>query len=53
MKMQYKTFRTAEGRKVRVRMTEDEIAERTLFRMGITVLPFLTAVLMFMVWLWR
>ena len=53
MKMQYKTFRTADGRRVRVRMTEDEIAERTLFRMSITVLPFLTAVMMFLVWLWR
>ena len=49
----YRTFRAADGRRVRVEMTEDEIDERTLFRMSITVLPFLTVVLMFMVWLWR
>ena len=51
MKKKYRTFRAADGRRVRVEMTEDEIAERTLFRMGITVLPFLTAVLFFLVWL--
>ena len=51
MKKKYRTFRAADGRRVRVEMTEDEIAERTLFRMGITVFPFITAVLFFLVWL--
>ena len=51
MKKKYRTFRAADGRRVRVEMTEDEIAERTMFRMGITAFPFITAVLFFLVWL--
>lgn len=42
---QYKTLKTTMGRKYKVRMSEDEISERSLFRMAIIVLPFLTSVL--------
>lgn len=41
----YRTFRTTMGHKYRVQMTDDEIAERQLFHMTITVLPFLTVIL--------
>ena len=48
---QYKVLKTTMGRKYKVRMTDDEIAERELFNMTITVLPFLTVILFFIVWL--
>ena len=38
------------GHKIRVKMSEEEIAERELFYMFITALPFLTAVLFFIIW---
>ena len=44
--MKYRTVKTTMGRKSRVPMTEDEIAERSLFRIAITVLPFICSVLM-------
>lgn len=43
--MYYKTLRTTMGRKYRVRMSEDEVAERDMFRLAIVVLPFVTSVL--------
>ena len=48
---QYKTLKTTMGRKYRVRMSDEEIAERELFHMAITVLPFLTTILFAIVWL--
>lgn len=51
--MKYRTFKTTMGRKYKVPMTEDEIAERSLFRMAITVLPFLGTILLTAVWLMR
>lgn len=51
--MKYRTVKTTMGRKFRVPMTDDEVAERSLFRMAITVLPFLGAVLLTAVWLMR
>ena len=47
---QYKTVRTTMGHKIRVRMSEEEIMERTLYRLTITILPFIGSALMF--WLW-
>ena len=46
----YKVLKTTMGRKYKVQMTDDEIAERELFYMAVTVLPFVTAVLLFLVW---
>lgn len=46
----YKTFRTTMGHKIRVKMSEDEIAERELFYLSITFFPFLTVILFFLVW---
>ena len=51
--MKYRTVKTTMGRKFRVPMTEDEISERSLFRMAITVLPFLGTVLLTIIWLVR
>ena len=36
----YRTFKTTRGRKFRVKMTEQEIYERDLFRMMLIVVPF-------------
>jgi hypothetical protein len=37
---EYRTFKTTMGRKIRVKMTEQEIFERDLFRMMLLVVPF-------------
>ena len=49
----YKTFRTTMGHKVRVKMSEDEIAEQELFHIVIVLLPSLTFVLFAAAWLGR
>ena len=46
----YKTFKTTMGHKIRVRMSEEEMAERELFWLSVTVFPFLTGILFFLVW---
>lgn len=46
----YKTFKTTMGHRIRVKMSEEEIAERELFYLSITFFPFLTAILFFLVW---
>ena len=46
----YRTFKTTLGHRIRVRMTEEEIAERDLFRIALVVFPFLASVLMFFIW---
>jgi hypothetical protein len=51
--MKYRTFRTTMGRKYRVRMTDDELAERELFNIILVLVPFLSTVLLMAVWLWR
>ena len=42
----YKTLKTTMGHKYRVRMAEDEAAERDLYRLTIIALPFVCSVLM-------
>ena len=37
---EYRTFKTSLGHKIRVKMTEEEIIERDLFRMMLLVVPF-------------
>ena len=51
--MKYRTLKTTMGRKYRIRMTEDEIAERELYRLAVVALPFFGTVLLMAVWLWR
>ena len=48
--MKYKTMRTTMGRKYRMRISEDERVERTLYNLSIVILPFVTAALMFAIW---
>ena len=49
----YKTMKTTMGHKYRMRMAEDEVAERDLFRLAVVALPFFGTVLLMAVWLWR
>lgn len=49
----YKTFRTTMGHKVRVKMSEEEIAEQELFHIVIVLLPSLAFVLFACAWLGR
>ncbi len=50
---QYKVLKTTMGRKYKVRMCEDEVAERDLFRLAVVALPFFGTILLMAVWLWR
>ena len=47
----YKTFRTTMGHKIRVKMSDEEIAERELFHMILFLLPSLTFILFAAAWL--
>ena len=47
---QYKTVKTTMGRKMRVRMSEQEVFERQLFALVIALFPFVSAALMFFIW---
>lgn len=49
----YKTFRTTMGHKIRVRMSEQEIAERQLFHMVVVLLPSFVFILFAVAWLGR
>ena len=51
--MRYRTFKTTLGRKYKVRMTKDEIAEQELYRLVLVTLPFISSILMMVVWLSR
>ena len=46
----YRTVRTTTGHRIRVRMSEEEIAANTLYNIALVVLPFVSSVLMFFLW---
>lgn len=46
----YRTYKTTMGHKVRVRMSDEEVAARSLYRIAVVVIPFLTSALMMYVW---
>ena len=46
----YMTLKTNMGHKIRVRMSDEEIAGRTLYRIAIVTLPFLASAGMFLLW---
>ena len=47
---EYRTIKTTLGHKIRVRMSEEEIAERELFHLVLVAFPFISAALMFLLW---
>lgn len=47
---QYKVLKTTMGRRYKVRMCEDEVAERELFHIVLVMLPLITAAGMFFLW---
>ena len=48
--MKYKTIRTSTGHRIRVRMSDEERAARTLYNIALVVLPFVCSTLMFFLW---
>ena len=48
--MRYKVLKTTMGRKYKVPMSEEEIAERDLFHLVVVALPFIASALMFFLW---
>lgn len=46
----YKMQRTTLGHRYYVRQTEDEIAEKIRYNIALVVVPFVSAALMFLVW---
>ena len=48
--MRYRTYKTTMGRKVRVRMSDEEIAARWIYRFALVAVPFISSALMFYVW---
>ena len=46
----YRIEKTTMGHKIRVKMSEEEIAERELFHMVLVLFPFLASALMFFIW---
>ena len=49
--MMYRTYKTTMGRRYRMREPYDARLERILFRVGIVVLPFVTAAVMMLIWI--
>jgi len=47
----YRTIKTTMGRKYRMRIPEDELAERRLFHAALVCLPFFGTIAMMAVWL--
>lgn len=50
---QYRVMKTTMGRKYRMRMADNEVSERELFRLAVVVVPFIGTVLLLAAWLVR
>lgn len=48
--MKYRTYKTTMGHKVRVRMSQEEVAARWLYRVALVVVPFISSAALFYVW---
>ena len=48
--MVYRTIKTSEGKKFRVRLSDHEVVDRRIYWAAVTVLPFVSSVLMFLIW---
>ena len=47
---QHKVLKTTDGRRYKVRMSQEEVDARTIYRIALVTLPFISSALMF--WLW-
>ena len=47
----YRTYKTTMGHKVRVRMSDEEVAARWLYRFALVAVPFISSVLLTVVWM--
>lgn len=50
---QYRVMKTTMGRKYRMRMADNEVSERELFRIVVVLLPLLASVLLTAAWFAR
>ena len=50
---QYRTVKTTMGRKIRVRMSEQEVLDRMIYWAAVTILPFVGSALLFWIWGFR
>ena len=48
--MTYKTVKTASGKRYRVPMSAEEVEERQLYWLAVTLIPFVSSALMFLIW---
>ena len=48
--VRYKTYKTTMGRKIRVRMSDEEIAARWIYRFALVIVPFISSAALFYVW---
>lgn len=46
----YRTYKTTMGHRIRVRMSQEEVAARWLYRFALVALPFVSSALMFYLW---
>ena len=47
---QYKVLKTTDGRRYKVRMSQEELDARTIYRIALVTLPFISSALMFLIW---
>ena len=48
---EYKTFRTAAGKKITARVSQEEAAAARMYSWALVVLPFVSSVLLCVLWL--
>lgn len=46
----YKTYKTTIGHKIRVRMSQEEVSARWLYRFALVAVPFISSIVMFYIW---
>lgn len=51
--MVYRTIKTTEGHKYKMKLSKTEIADRRAYWLTVTVLPFVTSMIMFYLWVKR
>ena len=49
--MKYRTYKTTLGHKVRVRMSDEEVAARWLYGAALVIVPFVSSAVMMFIWL--
>ena len=48
--MVYRTIKTSEGHKFRVKLSDDDVKARRTYWMAVTLIPFISSAMMFLLW---